>query len=49
MSHIRLYKGDDQNIKDRLLHAEYDIQAAQYIGCHCETYLQRYKKMFKEL
>ncbi|KAH0575434.1 Pyruvate-flavodoxin oxidoreductase 1 [Spironucleus salmonicida] len=49
MSHIRLYKGDDKEIQKSLHNAQYDIQAAQYIGCHCETYLNRYKTMMQQL
>lgn len=49
ISHIRLYKGDDEQIKRKIQMAEYDVTNAQYIACHAESYLMRYKNMFENL
>jgi hypothetical protein len=49
MSHIRLYKGDNQLMKRKIQLAEYDVTNAQYIACHFEGYLMRYKNMFENL
>jgi pyruvate-ferredoxin/flavodoxin oxidoreductase len=47
VSHIRLYKGDSDAIKRRIQMAEYDVTNAQYISCHAENYLNKYKNMFE--
>lgn len=39
VSHIRLYKGDNEEYKKRIQMAEFDITNAQYIACHAENYL----------
>lgn len=49
MSHIRLYKGDNEEYKKRIQMAEFDISNAQYIACHAENYLMRYKNMFENI
>jgi pyruvate-ferredoxin/flavodoxin oxidoreductase len=49
VSHIRLYKGDDQDYKRRISLAEYDITNAQYIAVHAEHYLMKYKNVFENL
>lgn len=49
MSHIRLYKGDNEEYKKRIQMAEFDITNAQYIACHAENYLMRYKNMFENI
>ena len=34
-------------MKRRIHMAEYDVTNAQYIACHAETYLNKYKNMFE--